>query len=131
MTRTFSREHWDAAQQAWRDGEFSGEWRQYRHQAAMRGMIYPPEGTRWDSWEDDEPSERAIIIRAIRETPVLTADAIGHSRSWAEVVARVVRRRDAWRVDLEEATRHHVDEQPTHRESVSALKSILQRIWNS
>src|SRR5512146_1944784 len=94
---TFSRSHWEAALQAWQDGEFSDEWKPWRHEAAMRGMIYPPEGTKWDSWEDDEPSQRAMLIRAIRETPSLLHTAIARSRSWYDVIAYIVRERDDWR----------------------------------
>ena len=63
--RTFSSTHWQAALDAWTAGDFSDEWRPYRHEAAMRGMIYPPEGTRFDSWDDPEPSQRALLARPL------------------------------------------------------------------
>lgn len=101
--RTFSRSHWEAALEAWDAGKFSDEWKPYRHEAAMRGMIYPPEGSRFDSWEDDDPSERAMLIRAIRETPNLLHRAIAERKSWSGVVAYIVRERDEWRAEV---TRH-------------------------
>ena len=130
--RTFSRSDWDTAQGLWLD--FSDEWKPYRHQAAMRGMLYPPEGSRWDSWDDDEPSQRAMLIRAIRETPQLLTVAIGRSRTWGEVVAYVIKRRDDMRAELDdrdrEMARRRADE-PDGREAAMTLKSILNRIGDS
>ena len=40
--RTFSRADWDRAQEEWRD--FSDEWKEVRHRAAMRGILFPPSG---------------------------------------------------------------------------------------
>jgi hypothetical protein len=130
--RTFSRSHWEAALEAWDAGGFSDEWKPFRHQAAMRGIIYPPDGTKWDSWEDENPSERAILIRAIRETPALLREAIARRDSWAGVVQYVVHRRDAWRAELAEAERDEPDpDLPSQRESTIALKRILDRIaWS-
>ena len=121
MTRTFSREAWTESQQLWHDGKFSDEWRDYRHQAAMRGILYPPEGTRWDSWEDDEPSQRAMLIRAIRETPALTREAISRSRSWGDVIAYIIRRRDEWREDLA-ARERHISADPTPHQAMQSVR---------
>lgn len=130
--RTFSRDQWTEAQELWLD--FSDEWKPYRHQAAMRGMLYPPDGTRFDSWEDDEPSQRAQLIRAIRETPLLLRQAIGRCSSWFDVIAYVNGRRDERRleVDRDEAqlARKRMDEDAPV-ESAMALKSILRRIGDS
>jgi hypothetical protein len=129
MTRTFSRGAWEEAQAAWKDGKFSDEWKPYRHQAAMRGMIYPPEGTRFDSWDDDEPSQRAILIRAIRETPDLLATAIERSRTWGNIVAILLRARDDWREEVRRA--EPLRDGPDEREAVVALKAIIERIADS
>ena len=127
--RTFSRDQWTEAQALWDDGHFSEEWKPYRHAAAMRGMLYPPAGDQFDSWEDDEPSQRAMLIRAIRETPSLLNAAIGHSKSWGEVVAYVLRRRDEWRDEL--AYRKPVLLDPTPSQATHSIKAILDRIGNS
>lgn len=132
--RTFSRDQWTEAQALWNDGHFSEEWKPFRHAAAMRGMLYPPAGDQFDSWEDDEPSQRAMLIRAIRETPSLLTAAIGHSKSWGEVVAYVLRRRDEWRDELAEHERdqtRHQDNVRDNRESTLSLKAILNRIGDS
>lgn len=133
--RTFSRDAWLEAQQAWKDGEFSSEWRSFRHEAAMRGMIYPPEGSKWDSWDDDKPTQRAQLIRSIRETPQLAHEAIAKSRSWFEVVNYINRRRDQWRdqqrrEDIYNEVRADED-RPTHAEAVAVLSDILRRIDDS
>jgi hypothetical protein len=132
--KTFNRVDWEAALGEWEAGEFSDEWKPFRHQAAMRGMIYPPSGTRWDSWEDDEPSQRAILIRAIRETPALLRRCIDRSRSWSEVVAKVIAeidelRDEAWR-QTRQAERDRYDD-PDPREATVAIKHLLERIGNS
>lgn len=130
---TFSRDHWNAALQAWTDGDFSDEWKPFRHEAAMRGVIYPPEGTKWDTWDDDEPSQRAMLIRAIRETPNLLHRAIAHNRSWYDVIAYITRERDDWRAEQARSDRwtdEHRDEADPHEATV-ALKRIIERIRES
>lgn len=95
--RTFTREQLDASRAAWDARRFSAEWREWRHLAAMQaGIIDPPTGDAFDPWADDEPSERAIIIRAIRETPRTLRSALtsGRCHTWAQVVREVVQHRD-------------------------------------
>jgi hypothetical protein len=99
----YSRERWEAAQASWRDGEpWSDEWREWRHLAAQHGILEAPEGTEWDQWDDDYPTERAMLIRAIRETPSALRAAVLEPRthSWASVIAILVRRRDAQRDEV-------------------------------
>lgn len=100
----------------------------------MGGLIYPPEGTEFDSWADDNPSQRAILIRAIRETPRLLDKCVIRARSWSDVIARLLKERDDWR---ERNDRDARDEEwdrrddLTHREAVQSLAGILQRIDDS
>lgn len=133
--RTFSRYDWMAAQTSWEEAEFSHEWRPFRDLAASVGMIYPPTGSRWDSWSDDEPSQRALLVRAIRETPDELRKAIRSSRSWGEVVGKLNRQRDEWREldDLEVAyvRRERAIEEPSHIESAQSVASILRRMQDS
>lgn len=126
--RTFTRSDLDAANRAWDEGEFSSEWRDIRHKAAMGGLIYPPSGTRFDSWDDDSPSQRAILIRAIRETPRLLERCLIGAPSWSVVISRLTRARDDLRLDLE---RVPASEHPTHHEAVMTLASILKRLGDS
>ena len=130
--RTYSRDQWEAAQAAW--AGFSSEWRDTRHLAAMEaGIIVPPEGSEWDSWADESPSERAIIIRAIRETPALLRSAIRSPRvhSWAAVIAVLVRHRDEMRLDADRWQDHERRQrsfEPTREEAAASLKAILEGI---
>jgi hypothetical protein len=130
--RTFSQADWNAAQEAWTD--FSPEWKAVRHQAAMRGILFPPSGSKWDSWEDDSPSQRAILIRAIREHPTLLRECVARSSSWSQVIDRLITRIAAWREDVAEreveAARRHADEMPRRSEPQS-IASILDRIADS
>lgn len=134
--RTFSKASWDDAQAQWKAGQFSAEWRDYRHQAAMRGMIYPPEGSRHDSWDDDRPSQRAILIRAIRETPSLMKEAVDRSSSWRDVIAYILARRDEWRDDLKARERQAVfdaraEDRSRYRGAMLSIGQILDRIRES
>lgn len=128
--RTFTRSDLDAANLAWDEGEFSSEWRDVRHRAAMQGIIFPPAGSAFDSWEDDHPSQRAMLIRAIRETPKLLDRCLIGAPSWTVVINRLTKARDDWRerMRLED---HEEPERPTHRDAVMALGSIIRRIEDS
>jgi hypothetical protein len=131
--KTYSREDWERAQVEWEG--FSSEWRDARHQAAMRGILFPPSGGPFDSWGDDEPSQRAILIRAIRETPKLLAVAISRSQSWAQVVRIVLvtynEGAEESRLQDERENRRKVLEEADGREATMALKQIMTRIENS
>ena len=128
--RTFTRSELDRARAAWDEGEFSSEWRDVRHRAAMGGLIYPPSGSKWDSWDDDEPSQRAVLIRAIRETPRLLDKCLVGARSWSEVVERLFRARDDWRARMREEDEPTSDK-PTHGEATRTIAGILDRIWQA
>lgn len=129
--RTFSQADWTRALAQWEAGHFSDEWRPWRHRAAMRGMIYPPDGSRHDSWDDDSPSQRALLVRAMRDTPRLLEMAIDHSRSWGEVIRYVLSQRDEWREELN--ARHAADPEARsrYRGPVQSIGQILERIWDS
>jgi hypothetical protein len=126
--RTFSKASWDEAQEAWLD--FSDEWRDARHTMAMQGVLYPPAGDKCDSWEDDQPSQRAVLIRAIRETPQLLERCMRKAHSWEEVIGRLFRERDEWRAEL---AREYEEPEPgpDHFEAVQTLGAIVARIADS
>jgi len=97
--RTFTRERLDAAQAAWRAWESDAsagmvsEWIPWRKLARQAGIIDPPRGSKWDSWTDADPSQLAILTRAIRETPELLREAMlaPGVRSWFDVVGLLLR----------------------------------------
>jgi hypothetical protein len=131
--RTYTRQQLDESRAAWTAGEFSDEWREFRHLAAMSaGIIAAPKGTKWDNWGDEDPTERAILIRAIREQPealrrILRSGRVG---AWSNVIAVLLRGRDDIADDVELAERESV--QPdTRRQDVTALRGILKVLGRS
>lgn len=130
--RTYSRADFLAAREAWAD--FSPEWLFYQQIAADRGMLYPPSGSKWDSWEDAEPSQRAIIFRAIEDTPRALTDVIRQSRSWHEVVRKLMADLERRREDADYAEKDAEwgrQDEPTPRQAVQAVADILGRIKDS
>jgi uncharacterized membrane protein YccC len=107
--RTFSQADWTRALEEWEDGEFS------------------------DEWDDEEPTQRAILIRAIRETPKLLNDAIAKNKSWHDVIDYIMRKHETWRAELNDRERlaqrdREEADRPLHREAVQTIASILERI---
>ena len=98
--RTYSGATYREAMSLWESGRFGSEWDKYRRMAAERGFLYPPAGSRFDSFEDEEPSQRAVVYQAIADTPLLLAECIGKSRSWSDVVAKLLRERQVMRDEL-------------------------------
>lgn len=132
--RTFSRETFLESKAAWDGGEFGPEWHFYRQLAADRGFLYPPSGTRWDSFEDDQPSQRAMIYRAIDETPGLLADIIRKSHSWHDVIARLTQGRDSMREDAdlrERQDRWDRQDEITPPQALQTIAAIVYRIKDS
>lgn len=131
--RTFSRSDWEAAQASWEG--FSPEWRELRHLMAMQGVVFAPAGTEWDSWEDDSPSQRAMLIRAIREQPTLLMGCARGAKSWADLIGRLLDKRDDWREEVAEreaeAFRQRMAELPASRTAPQSLASILRRVADS
>lgn len=129
--RTFTAERLAASRLAWDAGRFSPEWREWRHLAAMRcGIVDPPAGTRWDSWADADPSERAILVRAIRETPAALRAALlsGRCHTWAQVVREVLVGRDRM---ADEADRRERGWEATRRAPMAAASDVLGVVADS
>lgn len=133
MTRTYSRADWEAAQASW--AGFSPEWRELRHVMALNGCIFAPAGTELDSWEADSPSQRAMLIRAIREQPSLLMRCARGARSWQQLVERLVAERDDWRAEVAEreaeAFRERAAERSLDRGAMRAVADVLATIADS
>ena len=133
MVRTFSRADWDAASEAWHEGEYDRDlWYQVRRAAAGRGMLYPPTGERGDGCDDPHPSQRAIVYRAIDSTPELLLAVIGRSSSWSQVVVELIHASDASRTDAElaELEADRQDETSRRRDRATApqrLGDVMRR----
>lgn len=94
---TYTAEQLAEASAAWSD--YGPEWRPWRRLARTSvGIIYPPSGSGWDSWEDANPSQRAVLVWAIRYAPLTLRAAITSAPepSWAPVVAAVLRAKAGW-----------------------------------
>lgn len=129
--RTYRREDLVEARRRWAEGEFGEEWAPYRKLAAERGFIFPPDGSRWDSTEDDEPSQRAIVYRALEDTPALLRASIAASRSWGQVVGALMPAIRAMREDADLAERDagwDREQRPSRREALETYGEISRRM---
>jgi hypothetical protein len=128
QTRRLTREQYEASVASWTAGSpWSGEWKKWRHMAAMEaGIVMAPTGDPYDSWADEQPSERAMLIRAIRETPDALAAAIRSPRvhSWAAVVAVLTRGRDELYAEVDMGVRHR----PVDEANPAQARRTLERI---
>lgn len=105
--RTYDRETWNRAMATWSAGRFGPEWAEWRLLASRSGIIFPPDGSPDDSWAAPRPSQRAMVIRAIRETPVLLRWALRQPGvdTWGDVIEKLLEGRD--RMALEADEREH------------------------
>lgn len=129
--KTYSREVFLKARQAWIDGEFGREWTPLRIAAGERGFLYPPSGSPHDDRDAERPSQRAIIYRALQDNPRQTTAIVWRCSSWKEVVDRIIGLEERIRVQADEAEQDAEAERreaPRHDEAVSSLKSILRDI---
>ena len=121
---TYTREQRDEAQRLWED--YSEEWTPWRRLAQEQGIMFPPHGTAHDSW-DENPSQRALVYQAIRETPDMLGWAIRgiDKPTWREVVGRVIAGRQEMRDQID------LDPDPIHPdlspgESTQRLADIMR-----
>lgn len=132
--RTFDRETYQRAEWEWFTGDFGWEWSGLRRIASEQGFIFPPVGTKHDQRDADEPSQRAIIYRALVDNPSRTEDIVRRSHSWNEVVAGIfgMERRLADDADeLERDIAWERKDEPNDKEAAMTLKAILNRIGDS
>lgn len=124
--KTYSPATWFAVNQAWATGGYGSRWDRIRMAAAERGFAYPPKGTADDDRDDESPSPRAIIWRALTDNPKQLEAIVWRSTSWYDVVHRIVGLEERLRMEAEHGAA--VDETPTRREAMSSLAAILRRI---
>jgi len=129
--RTYDRATWLRARDAWDAGGFGVEWADWRNLAAKAGVIFPPDGDPGDSWSDARPSQRAMLVRAIRETPrllrwALTRPDLG---SWGDVIGHLLTGRDTMALD---ADRRELDWAVTKRTPPPAhIGAVLATVADS
>ena len=132
MTRTYSRDDWFRAKAEW--DCYGPRWHGVRKMAADQGILFPPSGSAHDDRDAAEPSQRAIVWRAMQDNPSELARIIGRSRSWNGVIAGIIGLESRLREDADWRDRDTAadkDDQPTHREAVATLGAILRRIDDS
>ena len=130
--RTYDRDTWHRANATWTD--FGPEWAEVRQIAASRGMLYAPSGSPDDDRDSDEPSQRAIIWRALEDNPGELRAILRTSSSWSQVVDRIFGLETRLRLTAGEDERDAAfdrDQFPTHRESVMTLGQIIGRLEDS
>jgi hypothetical protein len=133
--RTYDRATLDRARAAWADGDFDERWAELRRISWERGFPMPPEGTRWDNPEEDGGnSQRAIVWRAFDNRPRRTVEIVSRSRSWSDVVARIMAAEEWLREDADHRQTDSDEERadrPSHREAAMTLANVLERIATS
>jgi len=130
--RTYDRETYQRMREAWAD--FGVEWTAARQACANAGYPFPPSGSRWDDRDDPEPSQRAIVYRALEYRPLHTLDTIRTSRSWSGVVKKILAEEDRLRDDAtyrERDAEWDKDGRPSGYEATVSIKRLLDRIGNS
>jgi hypothetical protein len=129
--KTYDRDTFLRARRLWDEGEFGWQWQAIRRQAAERGFIFPPNGTIHDDREAENPSQRAVVWRALQDNPTRLTTIVSRSRSWNDVVRMVIGMEDTLRVDADELARDEAwsrRDDPDHREAITSLARILERI---
>ncbi len=125
---TYSKPQMVAAKRAWSSYP-PLTWNPWHELAKKAGIVFPPSGSLGDSCDVPQPSQRAIIVRAMRDTPLLLRWAIlGAEPSWCSIVGRVFSGLDEMReqADVLDAAdeRRHFEEQPSHDEARKALERM-------
>jgi hypothetical protein len=129
--KTYSRDTFTKARQAWTDGDFGERWEPYRRAAAERGYLFPPAGTKHDDRDVEQPSQRAVIWRAIDFAPDWLLGVVAHSSSWSQVVAAIVGHDTAMREDATLSERDVEADRggrPTRGQAMESLRSIVGRL---
>lgn len=130
--RTYSRADFLRSRQEWAD--FGREWEWLRKLAINGGMLFPPSGTKHDDRDVPEPSQRAIVYRALVDNPTELRRIVLRSKSWSQVVDGIFGLETRLRGDADDTQRDadwERERRASHRQSVMSLAAILQRIEDS
>lgn len=130
--RTYARDDWHRSSEAWRD--FGPRWAEVRQIAAARGMLFPPNGVAHDDREAAEPSQRAIIWRALEDNPAELKRILRTASSWSQVVDRIIGMEARLRAEAGDNERDAAwdrDQLPDHRTAAMSVAEILKRLEDS
>lgn len=99
--RTYDRTTYESARAAWDNGTWgSARWDAIKAISWERGFPYPPTGEIDDDPEAMSPSRRAIIALAMKDRPTSTTAIVMRSRSWTEVVGRIIEAESILRAEI-------------------------------
>ena len=124
--RTYTPGVWFAARAAWDDGSFGTEWSEVRRLSWNSGFPFPPAGGVTDDPEAAHPSPRAIIWRSLDDRPGPTADIVATSRSWSEVITRIIRVTTYLRAEADRRERAATARKAIETPSRGEAKSVLE-----
>lgn len=132
--RTYTPDVFRAARRQWDEGAFSWQWNRIRAIAATKGYIYPPNGSVHDDRESPEPSQRAIIWRALEDNPRELERIVGRSSSWSQVVDLIIGLEARLAAGVHERERDVEWERkndPTPKEAATSLAGMFERVASS
>lgn len=130
--RTYTRSDFEAARDSWQ--EFGPEWSELRSVMAAGGTIYAPTGSKWDQRDDPQPSQRVIVWQALDYRPEQTLDLARRSKSWRELVGRILAAEASLNEAIDLAERDDEwrrRDEPDGRQALTALGAIVGRIRDS
>lgn len=132
--RTYGRDTYIAARDAWDSGSFGPEWDDVRRLSWERGFPFPPLGSGGDDPDTEDPSQRAVVWQWLDARPQEVREIVGRSRSWGEVIDRLIGMRKRLQADADLSDREaewERAERPTYHEAVSSIATIVGRIADS
>lgn len=130
--RTMDASSYRRLTEAW--STFGPRWAEIRRVVASWPSPFPPSGESTDDRDDPEPSQRAIVWRALDWRPAETLAIIRRCRSWSQVIAAIIASEDRLREDAGLAEREaawYRRQDPTHLEAAQSVGSILTRMRES
>lgn len=132
--RTYLPETFRAAKAQWDAGHFGSAWNRIRSIAATKGYIYPPTGSEHDDRDAAEPSQRAIVWRALQDNPRELERIVGRSSSWSQVVDGIFgleARLAAGATERERDDGWNRKDEPNARQAAQSLGGIVERVAES
>lgn len=129
MTRTYSRDDWFRAKDAWT--AYPGPLWAKARQAASSWSIFPPSEDGQDWRDAPHPSQRVIVWFALENRPTETLDFIRRASSWSGVIDRIFAAESRIRTDItwdeETADLERRYERANYRGSMQSLGEILTK----
>lgn len=130
--RTYDRDTFLRAKASWES--FDYEWKALRDTAASVGIIFAPEGSKWDDRDAEQPSQRAIVWRAMQDNPKKLDAIIKRSHSWGQVVGGIIGMEASLREDADDRLRDDAwdrQDEPNPQQSLLGIGSLFEKVAQS